>query len=189
MSDQAQMLEGGFGDPARASAMAFRAAMNAMARPGLVETLRGANPPAPLSIAAGTLLLTLCDPDTPLYLAGATDCDAVRNWVRFHTGAPLVGPAASVFALGTWDALTPIDQYPFGAAEYPDRSTTLIVETAELHAAGATLYGPGIADTAQLNLPETAAFQANAARFPLGCDFFFTCGERLAALPRSTKVA
>jgi alpha-D-ribose 1-methylphosphonate 5-triphosphate synthase subunit PhnH len=39
-----------------------------------------------------------------------------------------------------------------------------------------------------LTLPEVAAFRANRALFPLGLDFFFTCGDRLAALPRSTVV-
>jgi alpha-D-ribose 1-methylphosphonate 5-triphosphate synthase subunit PhnH len=41
---------------------------------------------------------------------------------------------------------------------------------------------------AALSLPEVAAFQANARAFPLGLDFLFTCGDRLAALPRSTRV-
>ena len=54
---------------------------------------------------------------------------------------------------------------------------------------GAVLTGPGIADAARLSLPDVAAFRANRALFPLGLDFFFTCGDRLAALPRSTVVA
>ena len=36
--------------------------------------------------------------------------------------------------------------------------------------------------------PEIAAFQANRRRFPLGFDTYLTCGDRLAGLPRSTKV-
>ncbi len=54
--------------------------------------------------------------------------------------------------------------YPIGTSEYPDRS-------------------------ANLSLPETQAFQDNAALFPLGLDFFFTSGVRIAALLRSTKVS
>jgi alpha-D-ribose 1-methylphosphonate 5-triphosphate synthase subunit PhnH len=53
---------------------------------------------------------------------------------------------------------------------------------------GATLTGPGIKDSAQLNLPDVPALQANAAQFPLGFDLFFSAGDQLAALPRSTKV-
>ena len=34
-----------------------------------------------------------------------------------------------------------------------------------------------------------ARFFDDAALFPRGLDFIFTCGDRLAALPRSTKVS
>ncbi|WP_112323008.1 phosphonate C-P lyase system protein PhnH [Oceanibium sediminis] len=185
---QTQTLEGGFTAPAEQAAHAFRSVMEAMARPGTIHDIAGAEPPAPLSRAAGAVLLTLCDTDTPLYLAGALDCEAVRAWVSFHTGAPLTGPQSCMFALGNWDALAPLDAYPVGTSEYPDRSATLIVETPELAAEGVTLKGPGIKDSAALSLPETAAFQANAALFPLGLDFIFTSGARIAALPRSTEV-
>jgi len=94
-----------------------------------------------------------------------------------------------MFAVGKWDALAPLAVYPLGTSEYPDRSATLIVECSELAASGATLTGPGIEETATLSLPELEAFQANRTLFPLGLDFILTCGERLAALPRSTEVS
>ncbi len=186
---QATALAGGFDNPAIGSSHAFRSVMEAMARPGMVQDIQGATRPAPLSVAAGTVLLTLCDTDTPVYLAGKADTDDVRTWLAFHTGAPLTGPSHAMFAVGEWDTLMPLDRYPVGTPEYPDRSTTLIVECAELEAAGATLRGPGIKSEAALSLPETRAFQANRALFPLGLDFIFTCGSRLAALPRSTEVS
>jgi alpha-D-ribose 1-methylphosphonate 5-triphosphate synthase subunit PhnH len=185
----AQTLQGGFVHPAIDAAHAFRAVMEAMARPGTIRTLTGAMPPAPLSVAAGVALLTLCDTETPLYLTGESDCEAVRRWVAFHTGAPLADPSGCVFALGTWDALTPLSAYPIGTSEYPDRSATLIVECAGLAPHGAKLNGPGIRDAAALSLPEIDAFQHNASLFPLGLDFFFTSGTSIAALPRSTKVS
>lgn len=181
------VLSGGFHDAPVQSAHAFRAAMEAMARPGRIEVVRGAAPPAPLSVAAGVLLLTLADPTTPVYLAPSHDTDDVRRWLAFHCGAPLVAAEAAVFAVGTWEAL-PIGRVPVGTAEYPDRSATLIVEMALLEAEGARLRGPGIRDTAHLSLPEVAAFARNRTGFPLGFDTFLTCGERLAALPRSTVV-
>lgn len=186
---QAQMLQGGFAHPSIDAAHAFRNLMEAMARPGTILKLEGATPPAPLSVAAGVALLTLCDTETPLYLAGQADCAAVRQWVAFHTGAPITKPAQCMFALGTWAALGPLSAYPVGTSDYPDRSATLIVDGADLGAGGATLTGPGIRNTAQLSLPEVQAFQDNAALFPLGQDFFFTQGDRIAALPRSTKIA
>lgn len=184
---QAETLSGGFDDPAIQSAHAFRSVMEAMARPGTINTITGAEPPAPLSQAAGAVLLTLCDTETPVHLAGSADCEAVRSWLAFHTGAPVVGPGEAMFALGTWQALGPLSAYPIGTSDYPDRSATLIVESEAL-AGDACLKGPGIKNEASLNLPEQAAFQANRALFPRGLDFIFTCGDQLAALPRSTEV-
>ncbi|GAA5066679.1 phosphonate C-P lyase system protein PhnH [Roseibacterium beibuensis] len=185
---QAQYLDGGFADPARDAAHAFRAALTALSRPGRIETLAGARPPAPASVAAGALLLTLCDATTGLYLAPSHDSDALRGWITFHTGAPFVGPEHAMFALGTWEALQPVTRFSVGTSEYPDRAATLIVEMDMLDNSGAVLTGPGIRDSARLSLPEVAAFRTNRRQFPLGFDSYFTCGDRVAGLPRSTRV-
>lgn len=181
-------LLGGFTETPLQSAQAFRAALEALSRPGRIETVTGATPPAPLSVAAGVLVLTLCDPTTPVHLAGAHDCAALRDWITFHTGAPLVGAAAAQFAIGTWAALAPVNRFAAGQPDYPDRSATLIVEMEHLTPHGARLSGPGIKTIAHLSLPETAAFAANRALFPLGFDTFLTSGACLAGLPRSTRV-
>lgn len=179
---------GGFQNPPIDAAHAFRAAMTVMARPGEIRTLTGGEPPAPLSVAAGTLLLTLCDPETKVYLAGSVDTEAVRKWLTFHTSAPLVSASEADFAVGTWDALGSLGIYRVGTPEYPDRSATLIVECSDLQQNGAVLSGPGIRDVSHLSLPDANAMQANAALYPLGCDFFLTCGDKVAALPRSTQI-
>jgi len=180
---------GGFDDPAIGAARAFRAAMTVMARPGEIRDLAAAQPPAPLSVAAGTLLLTLCDPETGVYLGGACDTPEVRGWLAFHAGAPVVAAERADFAVGRWDDLGPLERYRIGTPEYPDRSATLIVEMETLEASGATLRGPGIKDSARLNLPDAAVLAGNAMLYPLGLDFFFTCGGRVAALPRSTTIS
>lgn len=181
-------LFGGFADAPVQSAHAFRAALEALSRPGTICRLQGAIPPAPLSVAAGVLLLTLCDGTTPVHLAGAHDCVALRDWITFHCGAPLVGAEAASFAVGSWSALHPVTRFAIGQPDYPDRAATLIVEMPALEAKGARLRGPGIKGTARLSLPETAAFIANRAAFPLGFDCFFTAGDGVAGLPRSTHV-
>jgi alpha-D-ribose 1-methylphosphonate 5-triphosphate synthase subunit PhnH len=181
-------LRPGFADPAVEAAQAFRAIMRAVARPGTIEAVSGVMPPPPLSAAAGVVLLTLCDAETPIHLAGTADCDAVRAWITFHTGAPVCDAARCSFALGAWEALIPLSEYPGGTAEYPDRSATLIVEMPDLVPRGVTLRGPGIRSRAHLSLPETEAFRRNAARFPLGLDFLLTSGDRVAGLPRTTRV-
>ena len=184
----AAVLEGGFKDAPRDASHAFRGLMTAMARPGTCVDVAGAVPPAPLSVAAGVVLLTLCDPDTPVYLAGAFDCDDVRTWLAFHTGAPISTAQTCAFALGSWDDLNPLEAYPVGTAQYPDRSATLIVERQSLVPSGVILTGPGIERQAALNLPDPAALAANHRLFPLGLDFIFTAGSQVAALPRSTRI-
>lgn len=186
MSDNA--LIGDFADAPREAARAFRAALDAMARPGRIVTVTGGQAPAPVSPAAATLLLTLCDAETPLYLAPGHDGDAIRQWIAFHIGAPVVARSEAMFALGSWAALAPQTDFAIGTPDYPDRSATLIVETPALDTAGARLTGPGIEAAHRLSLPETAFFARNHALFPLGVDCFFTAGDRLAALPRSTQV-
>ena len=183
-----QALTGGFDDPARDAAVAFRALLGAMPRPGTIETCDAATAPSPMSQAGATALAALCDPDTPVFLAGPLDTPDIRNWLAFHTGAPLTGPERCRFAIGPWQALLPLHRYPQGSPEYPDRSATLIIEMAQIAPTGARLTGPGIADAAALSLPEVAAFQTNAMAFPCGLDFFLTAGDRIAALPRTTKV-
>jgi alpha-D-ribose 1-methylphosphonate 5-triphosphate synthase subunit PhnH len=181
-------LKGGFADAPIDSAHAFRAALTALSQPGMLQKVEGALPPAPISAAAGVLLLVLADATTPVHLAGAHDCADCRDWIRFHTGAPLVAASDASFALGSWQALSPVERFAVGLPDYPDRSCTLIIEMPELLAKGARLSGPGIKGSAQLSLPEVAAFQANRALFPLGFDAFLTSGDCLAGLPRSTHV-
>ncbi len=186
----AAALEGGFAEPAVDAAHVFRAALQAMARPGTVHRVAGARPPAPLSPAAGALALTLADHDTGLWLAGSLDTAAVRDWLTFHTGAPFVPPGAAGFAFGRWDEL-PLDALPSGTPEYPDRSATLVVEVDELATDGPRahrLTGPGIAREAWATVPDPQAARLIRARYPLGLDLLLTCGDRLAALPRTTRV-
>jgi alpha-D-ribose 1-methylphosphonate 5-triphosphate synthase subunit PhnH len=181
-------LTGGFVDAPLQSARAFRSILQAMARPGTIHDLTGALPPAPVSVATGVALLTLADQSTPVHLAGAADTPAVRDWLAFHLGAPLVGAEDAEFALGTWDDLQPVSRFRIGQPDYPDRSATLIVAVDRLEPEGARLSGPGIRRAARLSLPGIDALQANAAMFPLGFDCLFTCGNCIAALPRSTRL-
>ncbi|NBR33670.1 MAG: phosphonate C-P lyase system protein PhnH [Rhodobacteraceae bacterium] len=183
-----QTLTGGFSDPSTDGARAFRVIMNAVARPGRIGHLTGATPPSPMSIAAGTLLLTLCDPDTPIAVVGTLDTDAIRGWITFHTGAPIVDPDAADYVFGKWAEVKDLKNLKKGEAQYPDRSATVVVELDSLVNQGAILTGPGIHTSLELSLPELELFQQNSASFPLGLDFIFCCNTQIAGLPRSTKI-
>lgn len=181
-------LSGGFARPAYDSARSFRTILSVMARPGTVQRLASAKGPAPISVAAASALLVLCDRTTPLCLAPSHDRPELRDWIAFHCAAPLVPANEASFAIGNWAALQPLDRFAAGTPEYPDRAATLIVDGHDFDGPTQTLRGPGIRDRARLALPDPQAFIANHARFPLGWDTILTAGDRIAALPRSTEV-
>jgi alpha-D-ribose 1-methylphosphonate 5-triphosphate synthase subunit PhnH len=190
-------LEHGFSDAVLSAQTAFRAVLDAMARPGTTPIMTSdAGVPAGLAPAMATLALTLFDHDTPIWRDEALNSEAIAQWLRFHTGAPLTGdPAQAAFALiGNVAALTDIHRFSTGSADYPDRSTTFILQVETLTAGlPLVLSGPGIKETSELApspLPPDfiAMLDANHALFPRGCDFLFCAGEHIAALPRTTRV-
>lgn len=189
----------GFEAPVEAAQRHFRALLAAMSEPGRIVTLESElpTPPAPLAPAAYALALSLFDFETPVWLDPAMATPAVAHSLRFHCGCPIVGsPGEAAFALVADPAgLPPLASFAQGTPEYPDRSTTLILQVASLAAGipGLRLAGPGIASVAHLRVEGLpAAFwdqvRANRKRFPLGVDLILVERDRAAALPRSTAV-
>lgn len=183
----------GLADLVLDAARVYRLTLEAMARPGRVQTLSVTlAPPEGLSPAAAALAMTLVDGTAPAWLAEPLRSLDIKDYLRFHTGAdPAIDPGRAAFAFGTWGDLQ--DQaFPLGSPEYPDRSTTLVIEVGSLAAnRGIRLTGPGIAEAHHLDTDLPPAFWAMRAehhgRFPLGRDVILTCGDRLAALPRTTR--
>ncbi len=191
-------LASGFANPVFDSQSAFRRTMEALSRPGRVRTLgEGLSAETPLAPAAAAIILALCDFETPLYLSPSfAATPGVAEFLRFHTDAPVVRePAHAAFALIDLrvDAFD-LSAFAQGTAEYPDRSTTVIALCDSVEAgASLSLAGPGIAGTSEIcvaPLPEgfTAQSAANRATFPLGVDILFAAGDRVVALPRSTRL-
>ena len=196
-------LSPGFEDPVLESQSVFRAALKAMAEPGRPQAVAaGLTVPAPLSPVAAAVCLTLLDVDTPLWLdEAARASEEVRQFLAFHCGCPAAGaPAEAAFALIAAPlAMPPLGAFAQGSAEYPDRSTTLVIQVETLNDetlsgdGGVVLRGPGIAESRRFGaapLPPDfwAQVQANRAAFPRGVDVIFAAPGRLAALPRSSRV-
>lgn len=189
-------IAAGLADPAHDSQRLFRAVLEAFSHPG--RSVRLPDPPAaahPLSQAATAFLLTLIDRDTPLWLAPAVDCPAVRDFVRFHTGAPIARqPADALFAVLTPDGMPPLDAFPIGSDPYPDRSATLLVELPSLLGGPERQWrGPGIESRQAVALSGLgdslwSQWTANRSLFPCGVDLVFAAGSELLALPRSIAV-
>jgi alpha-D-ribose 1-methylphosphonate 5-triphosphate synthase subunit PhnH len=186
-----------FADPTRGSQAVFRRVMDAVARPGTLQEV-GFAPDAPqgLDRATGAVALTLFDFETPIWLDPALRGTQAEAWMRFHCGCPLtVDPLAAAFALVSDIASAPaLAAFNQGDAKYPDRSTTLLIQLASLEGGPVvTLRGPGIKDEASLALPGLPAgfweqVQTNGSQFQFGVDLIFTAGDRIAALPRTTRV-
>ena len=156
--------------------------MHALASPGQIVRLdTPLAPPAPLFAPAAALLLTLCDFETPVWLDPVlADSAEVAAFLRFHTGARLVAsPADAAFAVIADPARMPaLAAFAQGTPDYPDRSTTLILQVETLAPTAGPLEGPGISGTARFSaapLPADFAAQmrANRAAFPCGVDIFF----------------
>jgi alpha-D-ribose 1-methylphosphonate 5-triphosphate synthase subunit PhnH len=139
----------------------------------------------------------LCDHETPLWLdTPLQGADAVKSWLGFHTGAPFAyTPAEAHFAfIAKPSDLIALENFAQGTQEYPDRSTTLILQVESLtDGTELVLEGPGIENTALITpapLPRHFAEQwrQNRSRFPRGIDLILAAPDAVACLPRTTRI-
>lgn len=190
----ARQITAGFDDPVLASQRAFRSALYAFSHPGRnVEVAAELHNPPGLAPATAAFMLTMLDYETPVWLQHGSD--ALRDYLRFHCGCPIVADAsASRFALITDPSAMPeLAAFDAGDVESPERSATLIVQVARLGGGQRVrVSGPGIpAEThiepASLRPDFWSQWQRNHALFPRGVDVLFACGASFLALPRTTK--
>ncbi|MCZ4094541.1 phosphonate C-P lyase system protein PhnH [Sinorhizobium psoraleae] len=198
MAAQSQIYAGAFADPVFQAQSVFRTLMDGFARPGTVASFSAlAAPPSPLGKASGAVALTLCDHDTSVWLSPVLAKSAVPQWIAFHTGAPMTETKDDArFAFIEKGAAVPsFDQFALGTQEYPDRSTTLVIEVEALTGGQPFIArGPGIKDETVIapeGLPDLFLdfWAANRAIFPRGIDLVLTAGDAVLCLPRTTKLA
>jgi alpha-D-ribose 1-methylphosphonate 5-triphosphate synthase subunit PhnH len=192
-------LPAGFADKVLSAQSTFRSVMDAMARPGSVQQIGVATgAPSPLMRGAAAIALTLFDHDTPVWLDPAmSETSDVTKWLKFHTGAPVIADSSicSFALIGDPEALPALDRFAFGSNEYPDLSTTLILQVESLtEGSRFELRGPGIDGTAvlQATIEPADLFERlgiNAALFPRGIDIVLVAGDAIVAIPRTTRLA
>ncbi|WP_187436117.1 phosphonate C-P lyase system protein PhnH [Bradyrhizobium hipponense] len=192
-------LPPGFVDKVLSAQSTFRSVMDAMARPGSVQRIVPmAGTPAAMMRGTAAIALTLFDHDTPIWLdAQLTESSDVVKWLKFHTGAPVVQDCSiASFALISDGATLPaLKRFALGSNEYPDRSTTLIVQVDSLAAGrGFELRGPGIDGVATLQAAIRPAdlferLRVNEALFPRGIDVVLVADDAVVAIPRTARVA
>ncbi|WP_336810764.1 phosphonate C-P lyase system protein PhnH [Bosea sp. MMO-172] len=191
------MIAPGFSDPVFQSQAAFRALLAALSEPGTLQQVASEiTPPEGLATATATALLTLADYETPVWLPEALRNGPAGAWLRFHCGAALVGnPVEAAFAVIDGAADEPkLSAFNLGTDQFPDRSTTVIVQVAGLEGGAAiALAGPGIPGTRTVTPRSfrpgfTEELRENGAIYPLGVDVLLACGDGMIGLPRSTQV-
>ena len=172
----------------------FRTLLDALARPCQPRRLpKTADSGLPLPLELALIARTLCDQDTTVWLSPSLDTEAVRSWLRFHTGLLFCEqPEDAQFLLVSGlEELPELARLNQGTSTYPDRSATVIVASVHFAEQGSlNATGPGIHTSQPVPLALTSDFlvqwQDNHARFPQGVDCFF-CGEgQVSGLPRTT---
>jgi len=191
-------LPPGFAEKVLSAQSTFRSVMDAMARPGSVQRIVPmAGTAGPMMRGTAAIALTLFDHDTPLWLdARMSESSDVLKWLKFHTGAPVVQDSTiAAFALISDGVLLPtLERFALGTNEYPDRSTTVIVQVESLDAGlGYELRGPGIDGVAMLqaSIKPFDLFERlrlNEAVFPRGIDLVLVADDAVVAIPRTTRV-
>jgi alpha-D-ribose 1-methylphosphonate 5-triphosphate synthase subunit PhnH len=191
-------LPAGFADKVLSAQSTFRSVMDAMARPGSIQRIvPAAGTPSGMMRGAAAIALTLFDHDTPVWLDAAMSATPdVGKWLKFHTSAPVVADSsiASFALVGDPQNLPALDRFAFGSNEYPDRSTTLILQVESLADGPAVeLQGPGIDGAATLcaSLQRRELFEqlaVNAALFPRGIDVVLVHDDCIVAIPRTTRL-
>lgn len=185
----------GFQQPALQSQQVFRAAMEAMARPGRLQTLTEDLPEvAGLNRATTALLLTLADFDTPVWLDEASA--AAADFLRFHCGCPIVEDSqkASFAVFSGWPGADSWERFALGSDAYPDQSATLMIQLDTIAANGlVSMTGPGIEHVHRVSLAGITAdwaahWNAQSALFPRGLDAYLTSQSTICGLPRTSHL-
>ena len=195
----------GFSDMSLGSQGVFRAALEALSYPGRSVPL-DVTFDAPKSVQASSsgLLLALLEPGSLLWLSPSLANTDAATWIVFHTDCKITTHQheADFAWIKNWDELPALDGFALGTDEYPDHSTTCVIDIAipnipSTPTLSLTLVGPGIAATSTIDQLSATMVQAesfvhqwekNHACFPRGVDVLFATNTGLIGLPRTTRI-
>lgn len=172
----------------------FRLVLEAMSRPGrLVTADAPEGTETALNAAAVAVAQTLLDDSTPVWIDPDLVEDAVLEFLRFYCGCPVTAdPGAAAFAFAA-DRLPDLDRFSVGDDEFPEASTTVVLQVERLaDGTDVVLAGPGIDGTAGIADPGLPAdfwtqWAALAPLYPCGIDVILTSGSTLCCLPRTVR--
>ncbi|MFZ6654416.1 phosphonate C-P lyase system protein PhnH [Undibacterium sp. TJN19] len=175
----------------------FRSLLKALSEPGSIQRLSvQLQAPAPLHLATAAACLALMDFETSTWLAPDLDNEAVRAYLRFHCGLPLVTDKtlANFVVLNAPLQNLDLQEYAQGSMTYPDKSATLLIQVDDLENGPENLItGPGIKESGNFRVAGLPAdfvsrWQQNNLGFPQGVDIIFCCRDALLGLPRTSRI-
>ena len=195
----------GFNDISLGSQSVFRAALEALSYPGRpVELEVTFEAPKASHASASGLLLALLEPGSLLWLSPSLVHTDAATWIVFHTDCKITPHQheADFAWIKHWDELPALEGFALGTDEYPDHSTTCVLDLADpntttIATPSIMLTGPGIVNTSTIELLAATPAQAegfaeqwakNYASFPRGVDLFFATSTGLIGLPRTTRI-
>lgn len=187
----------GFTDIVSESQESFRTVMDAFSYPALARDFPARSSAwGAMPATTVTLLLTLVDQDTAIWLDHPyAEDDELRACIAFYCGAPIVAePARAAFAFISDAArIGDFTRFAQGDPDFPDRSTTVVVQTGELQSGPHMFCGPGVLEPrgfGAIGLIEdfAAQWRRNRRSFPLGVDLILVTAAKIAALPRSLRL-
>jgi alpha-D-ribose 1-methylphosphonate 5-triphosphate synthase subunit PhnH len=187
----------GFSDPVGETQSAFRAVLDAIARPGSLQSL-----PVPQGVpdgwppAAVSLALTLLDQETPVWLDPAAATAEASAYLRFHCGCPRIADAGNAMFAVVLDGanMPPLHTFSIGDPLSPERSATLILVLEALtDGPQLILSGPGIKGERAiapvgLSADFVQQWTDNHALYPSGIDVILVAGDAVVGLPRSVAI-
>lgn len=181
----------GFPDPIHDAQRTFRALLDALSRPGITQSTLTVNAPVGLVPSCAAAALTLFDLETTIWLQPGLS-KAVHGWLLFHTGCKFTDhPHTADFAL-IWDvaALPKLQSFNWGTAEYPEASTSLLLQFSTLSGGQSIkLHGPGIPKEIDIEIPVPTNFWSQwktmTTHYPLGIDCWCFGGNQVLGLPRT----
>ena len=195
----------GFSDISLGSQSVFRAALEALSYPGRSVPLEVTfEAPKAAQTSSSGLLLALLEPGSLLWLSPSLASTDAATWIVFHTDCKITQQQheADFAWIKNWDELPLLENFALGTDEYPDHSTTCVIDLAlptssSISTPSLTLTGPGIAHHSTIDLLSATSAQAedfvrqwtqNHSCFPRGVDIFLATSTGLIGLPRTTRI-
>ena len=184
-----------FENPVHTSQLVFRNILSALSEPGLWQALPECETLPEFESSTMSVLFTLLDADTALWLPKVKQTEAVQTNLTFHCGCKITSKQEEAqFAIYDLEEFLNDDNIALsmGSDRYPDLSATVVLQIPESLGLTSVIWrGPGIDNARECHLPLPKAFwdkRQKLIAFPRGIDFIFTQGSRVMGLPRSTRI-